>query len=294
MAITNSNIYQDLIMNPDYMPNRLQSLEMFPPVDVPGRIDFSSGDDLVPGMGTPAIDFTDAPVENIFLRQNNPTKGFLDTNFNYRALNLGTPEATAKFLAKKNLPMPLNLQGIDTRSFLDKTKSNISSGFGKGFDLGKAAIGGIASLVTGIPGIGLLLSALKPMSPEEKAMRDFYGSEFGLTDTGQVASGIMKGYNPVSLTGFGLSGAIDKRMETIKKTLKRQKDKKSAVLQKRLKDLQALKAKESAAAAKQLESQRRGRRPGAGGGGEGRQDSGGPTGGYSYDSGGRQGFGYGL
>ena len=40
MAITNSNIYQDLIMNPDYMPNRLQSLEMFPPVDVPGRIDF--------------------------------------------------------------------------------------------------------------------------------------------------------------------------------------------------------------------------------------------------------------
>jgi len=211
MAITNSNIYQDLIMNPDYMPNRLQSLEMFPPVDVPGRIDFSSGDDLVPGMGTPAIDFTDAPVENIFLRQNNPTKGFLDTNFNYRALNLGTPEATAKFLAKKNLPMPLNLQGIDTRSFLDKTKSNISSGFGKGFDLGKAAIGGIASLVTGIPGIGLLLSALKPMSPEEKAMRDFYGSEFGLTDTGQVASGIMKGYNPVSLTGFGLSGAIDKR-----------------------------------------------------------------------------------
>jgi len=85
-----------------------------------------------------------------------------------------------------------------------------------------------------------------------------------------------------------------KGMETIKKTLKRQKDKKSAVLQKRLKDLQALKAKESAAAAKQLESQRRGRRPGTGGGGEGRQDSGGPTGGYSYDSGGRQGFGYGL
>ena len=34
MAITNSNIYQDLIMNPDYMPNRLQSLEMFPPVTV--------------------------------------------------------------------------------------------------------------------------------------------------------------------------------------------------------------------------------------------------------------------
>ena len=129
------------------------------------------------------------------------------------------------------------------------------------------------------------------MSPEEKAMRDFYGSEFGLTDTGQVASGIMQGYNPVSLTGFGLSDAIDKRIARIQKTLQK---KKSDTLQKRLKDLQDLKAKEAAAASKQLESQRRGRRPGTGGDGPGVRDSGGPTGGYSYDSGGRQGFGYGL
>ena len=100
MAITNSNIYQDLIMNPDYMPNRLQNLEMFPPVDpssFSNEMNFSSGDELVPGMGTPAINFTDAPVENIFLRQNNPTKGFLDRNFNYRALNF-TPEARLIFL----------------------------------------------------------------------------------------------------------------------------------------------------------------------------------------------------
>jgi len=244
MAIT--NIYQDLIMNPENMPNRLQNLEMFPPVDnVPGRIDFSSGDELVPGMGTPAIDFTDAPVDNIFLRQNNPTKGFLDRNFNYRALNLGTPEATAKFLTKKNFPIPSNLQGIDTRGFLDKTKSNISSGIGKGFDLGKAAIGGIASLITGIPGLGLLANAFGPMSPEDKAMRDFYGSEFGLTDTGQVASGIMAGYNPVSLFGGpGLSKSIDKRIDRITKTLSKRKSK---VLEKRLKDLEALRQKEEQA-----------------------------------------------
>ena len=37
MAITD-NMYQDLIMNPEFMPNRLQNLEMFPPVDnIPGR-----------------------------------------------------------------------------------------------------------------------------------------------------------------------------------------------------------------------------------------------------------------
>jgi len=176
-------------------------------------------------------------------------------------------------------------------SGINKTKS----GIGKGFDLGKAAIGGIASLVTGIPGLGLLLNALGPMSPEQKAMRDFYGSEFGLDDIGRVQSGIMQGYNPVSMFGgVGLNQAIDKRIDRINKTLAKQKKNKSKALQDRLKELQALKAKESAAASKQLESQRIGRRPGTGGGGEGRQDSGGPTGGYSYDSGGRQGFGYGL
>ncbi len=144
-------------------------------------------------------------------------------------------------------------------------------------------------------------------------MRDFYGDQFGLTDTGQIASGIMQGYNPVSLTGFGLSGAIDKRIARINKTLdKQRKDKKrkeSNVLKQRLKELEALKARESAAAAQQLESQRRGRRPGTGGDGPPRTSgrkgwaasqgfspgqAGAGTGGYSYDAGGREGFGYGL
>jgi len=136
------------------------------------------------------------------------------------------------------------------------------------------------------------------MTEEEKAMRDFYGSQFGLTDTGQVASGIMQGYNPVSMFGGpGLSQSIDKRLARIAKTEKQKKAKGlelSKQLIERRKQLEALKARESAAASKQLESQRIGRRPGTGGGGEGRQDSGGPTGGFSYDSGGRQGFGYGL
>ena len=193
---------------------------------------------------------------------NNPRRGFIDN-----------------FLLQKGNP---------GNTIIDKAKS----GIGKSFDLGKAAIGGIASLVTGIPGIGALLGAFGPMSPEDKAMRDFYGSEFGLTDTGQVASGIMQGYNPVSLFGStGLNQAIDKRIARIQKTLKK---KKSDTLQQRLKDLQALKAKEAAASAKALEAQRIGRRPSAPSGDGGTKDSGGPTGGYSYDSGGRQGFGYGL
>jgi len=49
----------------------------------------------------------------------------------------------------------------------------------------------------------------------------------------------------------------------------------------------------AAAAAASARAGASGRRPGSGGGG-GTKDSGGTTGGYSYDSGGRQGYGYGL
>ena len=269
MAIRD-NTYQDLIMNPEFMPNRLQNLEMFPPVDnIPGRLDTSFSE-------IPGFDFTDAPIETPFIQRafkpefrpflNNPRTGIID-NF---LMQKGNPENT----------------------IFDRAKS----GIGRGIDLGKAAIGGIASLITGIPGIGAFLGALGPMSPEDKAMRDFYQENFGLTDTGQVASGIMAGYNPVSLFGStGLNQAIDKRIARIQKTLQK---KKSDTLQKRLKELQDLKAKEAAASAAALEAQRRGRRPGTGGGGppgtSGVKDSGGPTGGYSYDAGGREGFGYGL
>ena len=269
MAIRD-NTYQDLIMNPQFMPNRLQNLEMFPPVDnVSGRLDTSFSE-------IPGFNFIDAPIETPFIQ---------------RAFK---PEFRP-FLNNPAVQNPLEKIGSGITSTIDKAKS----GFGKGIDLGKSAIGGITSLVTGIPGIGALLGAFGPISPEDKAMRDFYEENFGLTDTGQVASGIMAGYNPVSLFGgTGLNQAIDKRIARINKTLdKQRKDKKrkeSDVLKQRLKELEALKARESAVAAKQLESQRIGRRPGTGGGGEGRQDSGGPTGGYSYDAGGREGFGYGL
>ena len=253
MAITD-NIYQDLIMNPEFMPNRLQNLEMFPPVDsVPSRLD-------TPFQEIPGFNFVDAPTSFLSRIQNsqflnNPRKGIIDNTL----MQKGNPGNTI---------------------------------FDKGVDLGKAAVSGIASLATGIPGVEALLSAFGPMSPEDQAMKDFYEANFGLTDTGQVATGIMAGYNPVSLFGStGLNQAIDKRIARIQKTLQK---KKSNVLQQRLKDLQALKAKEAAASAKALEAQRIGRRPSAPSGDGGVKDSGGPTGGYSYDSGGRQGFGYGL
>ncbi len=70
---------------------------------------------------------------------------------------------------------------------------------------------------------------LPKSDPRTINMRNFYGSRYGLTPTGQVASGIMAGYNPVSggflnmITGgkygqptsFGLANAARKRIEKI-------------------------------------------------------------------------------
>jgi hypothetical protein len=74
-----------------------------------------------------------------------------------------------------------------------------------------------------------IIDLLPKSSPEAQNIKNFYGSQFGLTPTGQVASGIMKGYNPVSgsnllnkITGgfvpakkIGLSSAIQKRISNI-------------------------------------------------------------------------------
>jgi len=198
-----------------------------------------------------------------------------------------------------NLIMQRGNPGVN---LFTKTKDAITSGVGKGIDLGKSAIGGILSLVSGIPGIGVLANMLPERDYRQGAIEDFYGDEETQALMSQIPG--MENYNIVSggLFGspvnYGLSRAIDKRMATIRNTLEK---KKSTALEQRLKALEELKAREAKAledarnkAAAELESQRRGRRPGSGGDGPGTKDSGGPTGGYSYDSGGRQGFGYGL
>ena len=87
--------------------------------------------------------------------------------------------------------------------------------------------------------IGNLASGILPeQRPESIFMRNYYGGKDGsnLTSSGSIASGLMKGYNPVSggglytLTGgrygeeptYGLQNAYDRRMDTIRKTLAKQ------------------------------------------------------------------------
>jgi hypothetical protein len=285
MAITNSNIYQDLIMNPSYMPNRLQNLEMFPPVDT-GMNVFSSG--MYDDPNIPGYNFIDAPTSFINRIQNpqflnNPRTGFIDNTL----LKRGNPDV----------------------NLMTQTKDAITSGVGKGIDLGKSAIGGILSLVSGIPGIGVLANMLPERDYRQGAIEDFYSNPQTRSLMSQIPG--MDQYNTVSggllnmLTGgkygeettYGLSNAIDKRISRIRKTLEK---KQSVALENRIKALEELKRQEAASlqaardkVSAELESQRRGDRPTAPTGG-GVRDSGGPTGGYSYSGGKREGFGYGL
>jgi hypothetical protein len=229
----------------------------------------------------PGIDQGFINQYNLEPYMNNPATGFFD-----EMRSMGNPDA----------------------SLVNRTKDKL----GQGFNIGKQGLLTALGFATKAP-LGLL-SLVGKMLPErdyrQNVVEDFYSDP----NTRGLVSRIpgMENYNTVSggllnaLTGgkmgeettYGLGRAIDKRMARIQKTLKK---KKSAVLEQRLKDLQALKDREAKALAdaraKQsanLESQRRGRRPGSGGDGPGTKDSGGPTGGYSYDSGGRKGFGYGL
>jgi hypothetical protein len=100
-------------------------------------------------------------------------------------------------------------------------------------------------------GLNIVRDLIPKSDPRTIAMQNFYGRRFGLTDTGQVASGLMRGYNPVSggllntITGGrfgkapsrGLARAMQKRIERIEETLK---NKKSDQLKDRLKQLRDL------------------------------------------------------
>jgi len=262
----NTTPYQDLIMNPDYMPNRLQNLERF----ADNR--FEDSEEI------PGFNFIDAPTSlksRITNPQflNNPNRGIIDNLI----LSRGNPDA----------------------SLVNKTK-NAFKNIAQFLPFGEKSITG--SLLRGItsllPERDYRQKALEDFYGNIKDGTIQSGLMAGYNPVSGGLLNMLTGGKYGEETTYGLSNAIDKRISRIRKTLEK---KKSTALEQRLKALEELKVREAKAledarnkAAAELESQRRGRRPGSGGDGPGTKDSGGPTGGYSYDAGGRQGFGYGL
>ncbi len=122
-----------------------------------------------------------------------------------------------------------NFQGFtDKEDFLGKTKQYETDKFG--YRKEKNLLQKLAEFIpfAGEKSLGrAIINMLPKLSPEAQNIRNFYGSQFGLTPTGQVASGIMKGYNPVSGSDFlnkrfglpakqiGLAPAIRRNIERI-------------------------------------------------------------------------------
>ena len=192
---------------------------------------------------------------------------------------------------ERNFMSPIN-EGIG--SF----KTNVGQKMGEGWDFAKQLPGMAMGALSGIPGIGALMGMLPKTSPEQKAMMELYNSEDYQNVLNQIPG--MANYNPVygMGSGYGLTNAINKRLATLAKTRKRQGDDFSDTLRKREEDLKNLLAQEASKDFARTGAS--GRRPGSGSGptvGDSQskgQASAGNTGGYSYDRGGRQGYGYGL
>ena len=118
-------------------------------------------------------------------------------------------------------------QGVSDMSIIDET-TNDEQDQNYIDAVNKNKESGIMKLIKFlIPGSGLG-NFLPTQDPRATGIRNFYSPE-GLTSTGSIASGIMKGYNPVSggflnmITGgkfgkptnYGLAGAMQRRIENI-------------------------------------------------------------------------------
>ena len=122
-------------------------------------------------------------------------------------------------------------QGVSDRSIIDET-TNDEQDQNYIDQVNKNKSTGIMDLIMSIamPGYNFLKNAGGNFKQDPRAtgIRNFYSPE-GLTSTGSIASGIMKGYNPISggflnkITGgkfgqptnYGLARAMQKRIENI-------------------------------------------------------------------------------
>ena len=192
---------------------------------------YTTGEDKIPGMGTKAIDFKDAPVD-FRMRANNPMKGPIDA-WRYKALRAGDPVATARWMEQQGMELPPNLQGIDTRNFLEKTGDKLG-------DVFTGAKEGIPSLAGKIKKGGEMLfgplsmiaSMRNPLNPESSNYNPELQSQvnflkeqggFGVMDQSglrKITGGRLQGKNLVS--GFGTNdifGMYEKDLEKLEKTL---------------------------------------------------------------------------
>jgi len=139
---------------------------------------------------------------------------------NMNRMNFGVPQQATSIM--QQAPLDMNkFQGVSDMSIIDET-TNDEQDQEYIDQVNENNQSGIMKALRSLPGpINLVLDMLKGEDPAVTSTRNFYRNQYGLTNAGSLASGIMRGYNPVSggLFGqpisYGLANAARDRINRI-------------------------------------------------------------------------------
>ena len=176
-------------------------------------------------------------VQNFRAIENEPFKEIPGFNFIDAPTSLMSRLQNPKFLNNPAVQNPLEKIGSGITSVTDKAKS----GFGKGINLGKAALSGIISLATGVPFLGNALTGIASQfenRPLEASVIDEFGNVYDPEELNKLNA----------LGGYYTAPARSARRRTkrIAKMLERQKLGKK-ISQRNLEKLQAQERAQAAA-----------------------------------------------
>ena len=148
--------------------------------------------------------------------------GFFPQDFRYprNTLTQNIPIATAQNPAMVNYN---GIMGTDQANmFYDRGElDELTEAMPEEDNQEKGGIARLFELYQKFSPVNFLKELLPEQDPRAIGIRNFYRPYEGLTSSGSIASGIMKGYNPVSggLFGtpvnYGLAGAMQRRIENI-------------------------------------------------------------------------------
>ena len=177
-----------------------------------------------------------SPTQDFYPLDRNPTQMFYQPrNFVNAPQDFYQPDLTT--LRGLNLD---RFQDVSDMSMIDETTNDEQDqNYIEQVEKSRNPLSGIMEILRGLPTpTNLLLNMLPKEDPRATNVRNFYGDRYGLTSSNSLASGIMKGYNPVYGNdflnkisrgiipegGFGLANAARKRIERIANRKRAQTD----------------------------------------------------------------------
>jgi len=173
----------------------------------------------------PSLGFGNAPEADIY---QDPIMGMANMNqadviASDANVGFDTPEQTNAIGDAFNSVKDLGIAGIDQlKDSLTALGGKVKEGFdntieigGKTIDLGKSLTGGVLSLVTGLPGIGFALNAIKSDPIDAATKQGLAEQGYGFDDIGRLTDGPMAGYSVESGFGDGIADATLDRIDKI-------------------------------------------------------------------------------